>query len=139
VQEETWFVIWEAARKAWNEIPKGNGRSLPSLPERQMRKWWSSVSEHAKPIILGAATTVAIGLLAWFVATGVPAVIQWLYRHVIMRLDKAKRLISAEGLVRTGTFAAYISTDDIIKRSGVWEWLAKRAMRSETKRKMGLV
>jgi hypothetical protein len=56
-----------------------------------------------------------------------------------MRLDKAKRLMSAEGLAGTGTFATYISTDDIIKRSGVWEWLAKRAMRSETKRKMGLV
>ena len=104
-----------------------------------MRKWWSRLSEHAKPIILGSATTVAVGMLAWFVAKGVPAMIQWLYRLVIMRLDKAKRLISAEGLVGTGTFATYISTDDIIKRSGVWEWLAKRAVRSETKRKMGLV
>lgn len=139
MQEETWFVIWEAARKLWNEIPKGAGRSLPSLPERQMRKWWSRLSEHATPIILGSATAVAVGLLAWFVAKGVSAVIQWLYGHVITRLDKAKRLIRAEGLVRTGTIATYISTDDIIKRSGVWEWLAKRAVRSETKRKMGLV
>ena len=64
--------------------------------------------------------------------------IQWIYRFVTMRLDKAKRLISAEGFVKTGTLASYVSTDDIIKRSGVWEWLAKRAMRSETKRRMGL-
>jgi hypothetical protein len=78
-------------------------------------------------------------MLAWFVAKGVPAMIQWLYRYVIMRLDKAQRLITAEGLVGIGTFGTYISTDDIIKRSGVWEWLAKRAVRSETKRKMGLV
>ena len=55
------------------------------------------------------------------------------------RLDRASRLISAEGLIGTGRFASYVSTDDIIKRSGVWEWLAKRAVRSETKRKMGLV
>lgn len=65
--------------------------------------------------------------------------IQWLYGYVITRLDKAQRLISAEGLAGTGTFATYISTEDIIKRSGVWGWLAKRAVRSETKRKMGLV
>jgi hypothetical protein len=65
--------------------------------------------------------------------------IQWIYRNVISRLDRAKRLISAEGLLETGTFAAFVSTEDIIKRSGVWTWLAKRAMRSETKRKMGLV
>jgi hypothetical protein len=65
--------------------------------------------------------------------------IQWIYRNVIMRLERAKRLISAEGLLVTGTFATFVSTDDIIKRSGVWTWLAKRAMRSETKRKMGLV
>ena len=65
--------------------------------------------------------------------------IQWIYRSVMMRLDRANRLISAEGLIETGTFASYVSTDDIIKRSGVWTWLAKRAMRSETKRKMGLV
>ena len=65
--------------------------------------------------------------------------IQWIYRNVIMRLDKAKRLISAEGLLETGTFATFVSTEDIIKRSGVWTWLAERAMRSETKRKMGLV
>jgi hypothetical protein len=65
--------------------------------------------------------------------------IQWIYRKVIMRLERAKRLISAEGLLETGTFATFVSTDDIIKRSGVWMWLAKRAMRSETKRRMGLV
>jgi len=78
-------------------------------------------------------------MLAWFVAKGVPAMIEWIYRIVMMRLDRANRLISAEGLIGTGTFASYVSTDDIIKRSGVWMWLAKRAMRSETKRRMGLV
>jgi hypothetical protein len=78
-------------------------------------------------------------MLAGFVAKGVPAMIKWLYGHVIMRLEKANRLLSAESLVGTGTLATYISTEDIIKRSGVWEWLAKRAVRSETKRKMGLV
>ena len=51
--------------------------------------------------------------------------IQWLYGYVITRLDKAKRLISAEGLAGTGTFATYISTDDIIKRSGVWEMVSQ--------------
>jgi hypothetical protein len=65
--------------------------------------------------------------------------IQWIYRNVILRLDRAKRLISAEGLLETGTLATFVSTEDIIKRSGVWTWLAERAMRSETKRKMGLV
>jgi hypothetical protein len=65
--------------------------------------------------------------------------IQWIYRNVILRLDRAKRLISAEGLLKTGTLATFVSTEDIIKRSGVWTWLAERAMRSETKRKMGLV
>jgi hypothetical protein len=78
-------------------------------------------------------------MLAWFVAKGVPAMIQWIYRFVTMRLDKAKRLISAEGLIEPGSFTSFVSTDDIIKRSGVWAWLAKRAMRSRTKRKMGLV
>ena len=78
-------------------------------------------------------------MLAWFVAKGVPAMIQWIYRLVTMRLDKAKRLISAEGLIEPGSFTSFVSTDDIIKRSGVWAWLAKRAMRSRTKRKMGLV
>ena len=65
--------------------------------------------------------------------------IQWIYRLVTLRLDKTKRLISAEGLIETGIIASYVSTDDITKRSGVWDWLAKRAMRSETRRKMGLV
>jgi len=65
--------------------------------------------------------------------------IQWIYGNVMMRLDKAKRLMTAEGLMETSRFATYVSTDDIIKRSGVWMWLAKRAMRSETKRRMGLV
>jgi hypothetical protein len=65
--------------------------------------------------------------------------IQWIYGLVTMRLDKAKRLITAEGLMETGAFTSFVSTDDIIKRSGVWAWLAKRAMRSQTKRKMGLV
>ena len=102
-----------------------------------MRKWWSMLPEYAKPIILGSAITIAVGVLAWFVAKGVPAMIQWIYGNVLMRLDKAKRLISAEGSIETGTFATYVSTDDIIKRSGVWAWLAKRAMRSETKKKMG--
>ena len=78
-------------------------------------------------------------MLAWFVAKGVPAVIQWIYRLVTMRLDKTKRLISAEGLLATGSLTSFVSTDDIIKRSGVWAWLAKRAVRSQTKRKMGLV
>jgi hypothetical protein len=62
--------------KVRNEIPKGTGKSLPSLPERQMCKWWSRLPEHAKPIILGSAITVAVGMLAWFVAKGVPAMIQ---------------------------------------------------------------
>ena len=65
--------------------------------------------------------------------------IQWIYRIVMIRLDRANRLISAEGVIETGMFASYISTDEIIKRSGVWAWLAKWAMRSETKRRMGLV
>jgi hypothetical protein len=65
--------------------------------------------------------------------------IHWIYGLVIMRLDKAKRLITAEGLIETGSFTSFVSTDDIIRRSGVWDWLAKRAMRSQTKRKMGLV
>jgi hypothetical protein len=65
--------------------------------------------------------------------------VQWIYKFVTMRLDKAKRLISTEGLIKTGSFTGFVSTDDIIKRSGVWKWLAKRAIRSETKRKMGLV
>jgi hypothetical protein len=56
-----------------------------------------------------------------------------------MRLDKAKRLISAEVLLGPDAFTSFVSTDDIIKRSGVWAWLAKRAMRSHTKRQMGLV
>jgi hypothetical protein len=73
------------------------------------------------------------------VAKGVPAMIEWIYGNVMTRLDSAKRLISAEGPIGTGAFATFASTDDIIKRSGVWVWLAKRAMRSETKRKMGLV
>ena len=62
--------------------------------------------------------------------------IQWIYRIVITRLDKAKRLISAESLKATPAFAGFVSTDDIITRSGVWVWLAKRAMRSESKRRM---
>jgi hypothetical protein len=65
--------------------------------------------------------------------------IQWIYKFVTMRLDKAKRLISAERLIETGSFTSYVSTEDIIKRSGVWKWLANRAMRSETRRKMGFV
>jgi hypothetical protein len=65
--------------------------------------------------------------------------IQWIYGLVTMRLDGAKRLISAESLIETGSFTSFVSTDDVIKRSGVWVWLAKRAMRSETKRKMGLL
>jgi hypothetical protein len=65
--------------------------------------------------------------------------IQWIYELVTMRLDKTKRLISAEGLLETGSFTTFVSTEDIIKRSGVWAWLAKRAMRSQTKKKMGLV
>ena len=65
--------------------------------------------------------------------------IQWIYRFIMMRLDNEKRLISAEGLLETGPFTSFVSTDDIIKRSGVWAWLAKRAMRSESKRRMGLV
>ena len=73
------------------------------------------------------------------VAKGVPAMIQWIYRIVITRLDKAKRLISAEGRIETPAFAGFVSTDDIITRSGVWVWLAKRAIRSESKRRMGLV
>jgi hypothetical protein len=81
---------------------------------------------------------VAVGLLAWFVARGVPAMIQWIYRLVIMRLGESKRLITAEGLIESGAFTGYVATDDIIKRSGIWPWLAKRAMRSETRRKMGL-
>ena len=72
-------------------------------------------------------------------AKGVPAMIQWIYGFVTMRFDKAKRLISAESLIEPSSFTSFVSTDDIIKRSGVWGWLAKRAMRSETKRKMGLV
>src|SRR5579872_1311336 len=83
--------------------------------------------------------TIAVGMLAWFVAKGVPAMIQWIYRFVTMRLEKAKRLISAEGLIATGSFTSFVSTDDIIKKSGVWAWLARRAIRSQTKRKMGLV
>jgi len=78
-------------------------------------------------------------MLAWFVAKGVAAMLQWIYQGVMMRLDKTKRLMTAEGFIETSRFATYVSTDDIIKRSGVWMWLAKRAMRSETKRKMGLV
>ena len=73
------------------------------------------------------------------VKEGVPAMLQWIYQGVMMRLDKAKRLMTVEGFVETSRFATYVSTDDIIKRSGVWTWLAKRAMRSETKRRMGLV
>ena len=65
--------------------------------------------------------------------------IQWIYGLVTMRLDRTKRLISAEGLIETGSFTSFVSTEDIIKRSGVWAWLAKRAMRSESKRRMGLV
>jgi hypothetical protein len=65
--------------------------------------------------------------------------IQWIYRNVMTRLDKAKRLMNAEGFIETSRFATYVSTDDIIKRSGVWMWLAKRAMRAETRRRMGLV
>ena len=65
--------------------------------------------------------------------------IQWMYRIVITRLDKAKRLISAEGLLETPEVEGFVSTDDIITRSGVWVWLAKRAIRSESKRRMGLV
>ena len=78
-------------------------------------------------------------MLAWVVAKGVPAMIQWIYGIVMMRLDKAKRLMTAEGFIETSRFVTYVSTDDIIKRSGVWMWLAKRAMRSESKRRMGLV
>jgi hypothetical protein len=65
--------------------------------------------------------------------------IQCIYELVTMRLDKTKRLISAEGLLETGSFTTFVSTEEIIKRSGVWAWLAKRAMRSQTKKKMGLV
>ena len=104
-----------------------------------MRKWWSMLPEYARPIILGSAITIAVGVLAWFLAKGVPAMIQWIYGNVLMRLGKAKRLISAEGSIETGTFATYVSTDDLIKRSGVWAWLARRAMRWETKKKMGFV
>jgi hypothetical protein len=65
--------------------------------------------------------------------------IQWIYRLVVVRLGKAKRLITAEGLKEPGASTEYVATDDIIKRSGIWQWLAKRAMRSETKRNMRLV
>jgi len=65
--------------------------------------------------------------------------VQWIYELVTRRLDKAKRLISTERIAETGSFIRYVSTEDIIKRSGVWAWLAKRAMRSQMKRKMGLV
>jgi hypothetical protein len=78
-------------------------------------------------------------MLAWFVAKGVPAMIQWIYRLVTRRLDKAKRLITAEGLTESRAYIGYVATDDIIERSGIWPWLAKRAIRSETKRRMGLV
>jgi len=78
-------------------------------------------------------------MLAWFVAKGVAAMLQWIYQGVMMRLDKTKRLMTAEGFIESSRFATYVSTDDIIKRSGVWTWLAKRAMRSESKRRMGLV
>lgn len=65
--------------------------------------------------------------------------IQWIYQLVMMRLNVAKRLIIAERPVEAGSFTKYISTEDIIKRSGIWDWLAKRAMRSQTKRNMDLV
>ena len=81
---------------------------------------------------------VAVEMLAWFVGRGVFAMILWIYRLVMTRLGKAKRLITAEGLLESGAFTGYVATDDIIKRSGIWPWLAKRAMRSETRRKMGL-
>jgi hypothetical protein len=70
---------------------------------------------------------------------GVPAMIHLVYALVLTRLNKAKRLISAERLIETGSFTTYVSTEDIIKRSGVWAWLAKRAMRSQSKRMLGLV
>ena len=70
---------------------------------------------------------------------GSPALIQWIYQLVIARLGIAKRSITAERLTQSVAFTEYVSTDDIIKRSGIWPWLAKRAMRSEAKRRMGLV
>jgi hypothetical protein len=104
-----------------------------------VRRRWSRLPESAKQIIVGSAITVAATMHVWFVAKGVPAMIQWIYGSVIMRLNRARRLISAEGLTETGTFESFVSTHEIIKRSGVWPWLAKRAIRSETRRKMGLV
>jgi hypothetical protein len=64
--------------------------------------------------------------------------VQWIYDLVTRKLDKAKRSLSTERTAETGSFTTYVSTEDIIERSGVWAWLAKRAMRSQMKRKMGL-
>ena len=63
--------------------------------------------------------------------------IQLIYRIVMIKLGEANRLITAEGLTESGA-STYVATDDIIKKSGIWPWLAKRAMRSESRRKMGL-
>jgi hypothetical protein len=84
---------------------------------------------------LGLVSTGGIALLITVGAMLKGAI----YRRVLGKLDYAKRLIEAEHFIETGSFEAFFTTEELIRRSGCWPWLAKLALQWEVNKKKGLL
>ncbi len=62
-----------------------------------------------------------------------------LYRYVLRRLDETERLIEAEYFIEMGHSSVYVATNDIIRRSRVWPWLARLALQWKANKREGLI
>jgi hypothetical protein len=88
---------------------------------QQIRYWWCSVPEWAKPVILGAA----LGLLAWLFTWLLPAMRRWLYGHILWKLKNSQSTLE----LFQGMYDEPYSEDDVIKNTPYPKWLARRAIR----------
>ena len=95
-----------------------------------MHKWWATLPEYAKGLIL----TALIGAFGWLVTLGVPVMKRWLYQHILWKLNRVKESLELWHAIYDEPQTpkdrqAYVSPDEIIERTHYPKWLVKWAVR----------
>ena len=95
-----------------------------------MHKWWSTLPEYARAIII----TALVGAVGWLITLGIPAMQNWLAQRIIWKLNKIRdglelwHAIYDEPQTRRDE-KAYVSPDEIIEKSHYPPWLVRWAVR----------
>jgi fucose permease len=95
--------------------------------------WFLSQTNEVKAAILGAIVaaviSVFLGVVVWLLFS-IPKIIAWHYKRVLIDLEDTERSMKQESRPNTT-----IPEPEVMKRSGHWLWIIRRAKKWERIRK----